>query len=239
MVPGTPPDGVLMIKSQMNACLIALAIAVGVPGLSAAATSQNTSPGQGTSAAPTGAESAVTDPSAKQISAFYAVLLDSMKRAKTVNVDGRYKMLAPVVDATFDFPTMTKMIIGPGWDSMSDTDHKALIAAFRRMTIANYARNFDGYSGEAFTVDPKVVERSGDKVVSSQMTAPGKAPIPFLYRMSKTPDGWKVIDVFLNGYVSEVATRRADFASTLKSGGAKALVDKINALTDKILATGN
>jgi phospholipid transport system substrate-binding protein len=222
-----------MIKSQMNACLIALAIAVGAPGLSAAAT------GQDPATAPAATDSAVTDPGAKQISAFYAALLDSMKHAKTVDVNGRYKMLAPVIDATFDLPTMTKMIIGPGWDGMSDADHQALIAAFRRMTIANYARNFDGYSGEAFTVDPKVVERSGDKVVSSQMTAPGRPSIPFLYRMTKTPGGWKVIDVFLNGYVSEVATRRADFASTLKAGGAKALVEKINALSARALAPGN
>lgn len=228
-----------MIRSQINACVIALAVAVGAPGLAAAATGQGTPPGQATSATPAGTESAITDPGARQISAFYVALLASMKQAKTTNVDGRYKMLAPIVDATFDFPTMTKIIIGSGWDAMSDADHQALTAAFRRMTIANYARNFDGYSGEAFTVDPKVMERAGDKVVSSQMTAPGRPPIPFLYRMTKAPGGWKVIDIFLNGYVSEVATRRADFASTLKAGGAKALVEKINALSDKALAPGN
>ncbi len=220
-----------MRKPQIRACLLALAIAAGLPGLAAAA-------GQAAPPAPAAPDSAVTDPGAKQISAFYAALLDSMKHAKTVDVNGRYKMLASVIDATFDFPTMTKMIIGPEWDGMADADHQALIAAFRRMTIANYARNFDGYSGEAFKVDPKVAERAGDKVVSSQMTAPGRPPIPFLYRMTKTPGGWKVIDIFLNGYVSEVATRRADFASTLKSGGAKALVEKINALSDKALAAG-
>ena len=224
-----------MIKSPLSACLTALALAAGVSGLSAAVPAL----GAPATATPPAAESVVPDPGAKQIGAFYAVLLDSMKHAKTVDVNGRYKMLAPVVDATFDFSTMTKMTVGPDWDTMSDADRKSLTAAFRRMTIANYASNFDGYSGENFVVDPKVQERAGDKIVSSQMTAPGKAPIPFVYRMTKTPLGWKVIDVFLNGYVSEVATRRADFASTLKAGGASALTAKLNALTDKTLAPGN
>ena len=53
------------------------------------------------------------------------------------------------------------------------------------MTIADYAHNFDGYSGEASSVDPKVQERSGDKIVSTKMTAPGKAAIPFVYRMDR------------------------------------------------------
>jgi phospholipid transport system substrate-binding protein len=49
---------------------------------------------------------------------------------------------------------------------------------------------------------------------------------------------WKVVDVFLNGYVSELATRRADFASTVAAGGAPALVAKINALADGLLKQG-
>ena len=53
--------------------------------------------------------------------------------------------------------------------------------------------------------------------------------------MDNVAGRWKIVDIFLNGYVSEVATRRADFASTLKSGGARALAAKLNALTEKTL----
>ena len=117
---------------------------------------------------------------------------------------------------------------------MAAGDRQSIIAAFRRFTIANYARNFDGYSGEQFVTNPQVQERGADKIVSTQMTAPGKAPIPFVYKMDNSR-GWKINDVFVNGYVSEVATRRSDFASTLRSGGASALVQKLNALSDNLL----
>jgi phospholipid transport system substrate-binding protein len=41
--------------------------------------------------------------------------------------------------------------------------------------------------------------------------------------------------VFLEGYVSVLATRRSDFASTLSSGGAPALIARINQLSDNLL----
>lgn len=185
------------------------------------------------SAAPA-AQTAASDPAAKQIEAFHGALLDTMKQAKELGVQGRYKKLEPAVDAVFDFPAMTQTIVGPSWTSMSAGDRTKIIDAFRRMTIANYAKNFDGYSGEQFVTNPQVQERGGDKIVSTQMTSPGKPPIPFVYKMDNS-HGWKIADIFLNGYVSEVATRRADFASTLKSGGASALVEKLNALTDNLL----
>ena len=181
---------------------------------------------------------ASSDPAARQVDAFHAALLDTMKRAKELGVQGRYNRLQPAVDSAFDFATMTQAIVGPGWASMSAADRKSVIDAFRRLTIANYAKNFDGYGGEQFVTSPQVQTRGGDKIVSTQMTAPGKAPIPFIYRLDDSHGGWKIDDIYLNGFVSEVATRRSDFASTLKSGGAPALVQKLNALSDTMLKGG-
>ncbi len=220
-------DAKSMIKILFRACATAVLLAAmgaAEPALAQADQSPAAS-----------AHAAQLDPAAKQIQDFYGALSDSMKHAKALGVSGRYEKLAPAAAAAFDFPTMTKMTVGPDWESMSQADQSALTSAFRRLTVADYARNFDGYNGEEFVVDSKVQERDGDKIVSSKMTAPGKDPIPFVYRMQKTADGWQIIDVYLNGYVSEVATRRADFASTLKSGGASALVKKLDVLTDNIL----
>ena len=117
---------------------------------------------------------------------------------------------------------------------MSAPDRKTVMDAFRRNTIASYAKNFDGYNGEQF-VTGGVQPRAGEKIVSTQLTSPGKTPVPFLYRMDDAHGGWKVDDVLLNGYVSEVATKRSDFAATLKSGGAAALAQKLNAVSDNLL----
>ena len=107
------------------------------------------------------------DPAAASLQNFYDVLTASMKAGGTAK--SRYDRLKPAVDQDFDLPGMTALSVGPTWASISPADQKALTDAFERMTIANYARNFDSYSGEKFTVDPAVVVRGSDKLVKSSL----------------------------------------------------------------------
>jgi phospholipid transport system substrate-binding protein len=182
------------------------------------------------------APAAASDP-VKTVEAFDTALLDSMKHAKELGIQGRYNQLAPAVDAAFDLPAMTQAVVGPDWANMSAADRKAIVDAFRRTTIAGYARNFDGYNGEQFVTSPQVQDRGGEKIVSTQMTRPGKAPVPFVYKLDNH-GGWKIDDVYANGFVSQVATKRSEYAATLKSGGPTALAQKLNALADATLKGG-
>jgi len=179
---------------------------------------------------------AASDPAAHKIENFYATLVDTMKRGPSLGMKGRYQALAPAVDATFDIPTMTKFVVGPSWSSMSESDRKQLTEAFRRMTIADYANNFDSYDGERFDVDPNVQTKGGDLFVQTNLIPKADKPVPFIYRMRNVGGDWKAIDIYLNGYVDQLTTKRSDFASTLSSGGAPALVRKLNSLADTALA---
>jgi len=180
------------------------------------------------------ADEPASDPAAKQIQTFYDALLDNMKRGKQESLTGRYNKLKPVIEQTFDLPLMTSLAVGPTWASIPAADQQALIAAFGRMTVSNYAKNFDTFSGEKFVIDPTVQVHGTDKVVMSKLVTSGQT-VPFNYRMRQSSGTWKVIDIYLNGFVSELATRRSDFGSTLSSGGAQALVKKINDLADNAM----
>jgi phospholipid transport system substrate-binding protein len=184
------------------------------------------------------ADPVITDPAAKQVDTFHTALLDVMKRGPQLGMMGRYHALEPAIDTAFDFQVMLPFIVGPSWSSMSDADHKSLITAFRRLTLANYASNFDNYDGQRFTIDPGVIQRGSDRIVQTTLIPKGEKPVPLLYRMRQEGDPWKVIDIFLEGYVSELATRRSDFSATVASGGAPALIKKMNDLADSILAGG-
>jgi len=180
---------------------------------------------------------AANDPAAQQISRFYDALLASMKQGRSIGVQGRYRKLEPVVEQTFDLPDMARLAVGPTWSTISTQDQQALIRAFGRMTIANYAKNFDSFSGEQFVIDPNVQTHGEDKLVNTKLVS-GKSTTPFIYRMRQAGGSWKVIDVLLNGYVSELATRRADYATTISTGGAAALTTKVNSVADKLLNGG-
>ena len=173
------------------------------------------------------------DPAAAAVQNFYDALVASMKSGGTAK--SRYEKLKPAVEQSFDLPGMTALSVGPGWSSMTPADQKALIDAFERMTIANYARNFDSYSGEKFTVDPTVVDRNSDKLVKSTLKPSNGDSIPFNYRLHQAGGSWKIVDIYLNGNISQLAQKRSDFGATLQASGPEGLAKKINALADQTL----
>lgn len=175
-----------------------------------------------------------TDAAVAPVQSFYDTLLASMKQGKQLGVKGRYEKLKPVIEQSFDLPGMTRLSVGPAWDKMPEADQKALTAALSRYTIASYASNFKSFDGEKFVVDPTPTVRGADKVVTSKLIA-GKDTIPFNYRMRQVGSNWKIIDIFLNGYVSQIAKQRSDFAATVQSGGAAALEKKLDTLADGLM----
>jgi len=175
------------------------------------------------------------DPAAKQIVAFHEALLDSMKQAKQLGVTGRYNKLKPVIERTFDLSTMTSEAVGASFGSLSSSDQHALVEAFERMTVASYAHNFDGYSGERFSMDPNVPVRGDHKLVQTTLVVPNDKPHAFNYVLHPVGGTWKVIDILLEGYVSQAATKRSDFSATVARGGAKALVARLNTISDGLL----
>lgn len=173
------------------------------------------------------------DPAAATVQGFYDALISSMKSGGTTK--SRYDKLRPAIEKAFDLPGMTALSVGPSWPSASPADQKALIDAFERMTVANYAHNFDSFSGEKFTVDPAVIERGNDKLVKSTLKPASGDAIPFNYRLHQVDGGWKIVDIYLNGNISQLAQKRSDFGATLQASGPQGLAKKINALADQTL----
>jgi phospholipid transport system substrate-binding protein len=180
--------------------------------------------------APAQAQSA--DPAVAQVQGFYDALLAMMKSGGTAK--SRYEKLKPAVEKAFDLPAMTATAVGPTFATMSAADQKALIDAFTRMTVANYAKNFDSFSGEKFAVEPASIARGSDHFVKSSLNT-GKETIAFNYRTHQAGSDWKITDIYLAGNISQMAQKRSDFAATLASGGPQGLAKRMNALTDQML----
>jgi phospholipid transport system substrate-binding protein len=160
----------------------------------------------------------------KVIEELYAVILDCMKNAEKLGFKGRRERLAPAIEKAYNLPLMARLSVGPDWQKLSPDEQKRLTEGFKDLTISTYAGRFDGFSGEKFEVEPAVQDaQGGNKVVQSRIiTSKGEA-IQLNYLM-RPANGWQIIDVFLKGTVSELATRRSEFSSVLRRDGAEALV---------------
>jgi phospholipid transport system substrate-binding protein len=171
------------------------------------------------------------------VEAFYAVLLDVMKQATSLGFEGRYRRLQPAIEAAFNLPLMIRLAVGPQWNSLTPTQQTRLLEVFRRFTVATYASRFDGYDGERFEVRGEAPAPAGGTMVETRLV-PTKGDIVDLnYLLRQGDAGWQIIDVFLSGTISELATRRAEFTSVLGRDGADGLVklleSKVAALTPR------
>jgi phospholipid transport system substrate-binding protein len=166
------------------------------------------------------------------IRSFYATLLGVMKEGQKLGFDGRRDRLIPALRQTYDFPLMTRLMVGPSWDQLGHDQQTKIVDAFSAFSIATYANRFDDYSGESFTVDdaPQPIA-NGDVVVKTQLIKNDGSKVELDYLMHKDGSTSKVIDVYLSGTVSELAVRRSEFSSVMQRGGAAALVDLLRRKT--------
>ena len=169
------------------------------------------------------------------IRAFYAVLLDVMQHAAELRVQGRYDKLAPAIAAAFDLAAMTRIAVGAQWSSFPPEIRTALVDGFTRMTIATYAARFDGFSGERFDIDPVIETRTAGRVVHTRLIKSNGDPVALNYLMRASEGRWKAVDVYLSGTISELATRRSEFAAILDAGGPKALIESLRQQADKLM----
>lgn len=150
-------------------------------------------------------------------------LLDVMKAADELGYQGRYQQLAPVLEASYDFPFMARIATGTSWRDMSVEQQEELVALFKEMSIANYAARFDGYGGERFEVLGQAEGPRDAVVVESRLVRPDDPPVGLNYVMREQDGAWRIVDVLLDGKFSELARQKAEFAAVLRNGGVAGL----------------
>jgi phospholipid transport system substrate-binding protein len=174
-------------------------------------------------------------PAARRIEGYYQQLMPTLRQAGNLSVRERDRRFTPAITSTFDIPTMTRLATGPAWRSFSGAQQAAVREAFARFLVADYAHQVTDYSGESFVVDPQTSaeSRGGGEIVRTKLLQPGGRTVQINYLVR----GGRVIDVYLNGTVSDLATRRDEFASILAGGGgADALVKTLRERTASLLA---
>ena len=162
---------------------------------------------------------------------FYGVLLGNMQQGRMLGESGRYAKLAPVVDRTFDIPTMTRLAIGPAWSTLSPTQQQQLVGAFAHYVAATYADQFDSYSGEQLQVTGER-PNGADLLVQTRIVKSNGESTRLDYLMRQDQGSWRISDVYLDGTISQLAVHRSEFHSVLQREGVDGLVMALNRKVD-------
>ncbi len=176
------------------------------------------------------AMAATGDPGASAVvKGFYAALTSVMKQGSELGFSGREKKLEPVIKSSFNMPLMTRFAVGPTWAKATPQEQQQLISAFSDFSVATYANRFAKYDGEQFEVLGQKPASGGGMIVDTKLTpGDGAAPVMLNYLMRQDDKGtWRIVDVFLDGSISELATRRSEFNSIVERDGIPALVNEL------------
>lgn len=214
-VPTAYASGKRVARAALAACGIALlAVTAGAPARPALAAAE--------------APSHAAATPAQVVGAFYGTLLQAMKDGANLGYQGRYDALAPAMAKAFDFTTMTRIAIGPRWSTLQPEQQASLVDAFRRFSIATYASDFDQYSGQKFEIVKAGEPAPQGIIVSTVMEQAQDKPIKFNYLLHRTAGGWRIIDIYLEGTISQLAVRRSEFTSILARSGPDGLASDLN-----------
>lgn len=162
-----------------------------------------------------------------RIQAFYDILLECMKRGDVLGFEGRYELVKPVLNETFDVATMCRIAVGPDWTTMSGEEKGALLQTFDRYIITTYAARFRSFNNQRFEVG-EAKPASDDRVlVETRLVRSNGEPVALNYLFRMTENNWRVIDIYLAGSISQMAQLRSEFAQSLRQGGSAALISSL------------
>ena len=157
-------------------------------------------------------------------------VLAAIKSDKALQAGDRQKALALAeqkVLPLIDFGEATRLAVGRAWSNATPEQQKRLVDEFRAMLVRIYSNAIDVYRGQTMKVMPvRLAPGATETVVRNQYVRQGQSPVAVEYAMRKTPEGWKIYDITVEG-VSLVLTYRAEFENITRTSGVDGLIKRL------------
>lgn len=169
--------------------------------------------------------------------AFNGELIELLRASDSLDHAGRVDRLSPALSGNFDLDFMAAKVLGRRWKALSPEEQARWREGFTQLMTANYAGRFVGWADQSFTTLDEQEAGHGTVLVRTRLHVPGEEEdVALDYRLREVDGSWRIIDVFLNGTVSELALRRSEYSSVLKRDGFEALIASVQRKRDELAA---
>ena len=152
-------------------------------------------------------------------------LLMAMHGGAQLGLKGREEMLAPVIESSFDFESICRIVTGRYWKSASDDQKTRFTSAFKKLSVATYASNFSSFSGEKFHTESSAADHEALIIRTTLGTSDGE-PVPLNYLLRQANGQWRIMNVVAQG-VSDLSLKRADYTAVIKTEGFDSLINRL------------
>ena len=156
----------------------------------------------------------------------HATLLEVMKNADKLGYQGRYALIAPVVESSFDTPLIAQVVLSRYWKELGPEQQKQFVELFTHLSAATYASRFDSFTDEAFKTMGVEQMKKERLLVKTELIRKNDDPVKLEYLVQQNGENWYIISVIADG-VNDLALKRAEYATIINDKGFDNLVAEI------------
>lgn len=127
----------------------------------------------------------------------------------------------------FDIETSARAVLGLHWRSATPDQRKRFVDAFYHSLLTNYGAALVEFTADKLKIYPTNVDPSTDRAtVRTEVRTDSGDRTAVNYQMRKTPQGWKCIDVVIEG-ISYVKSYHDDFDAQIDQQGLDAVIGRL------------
>lgn len=137
-----------------------------------------------------------------------------------LNQAGRAHAFRQLLRQGFDFPAVSKFVLGRHWRRANAAEREEFVQLFEDYIVATYSRRLGSSSHAALAIVGQRSDGADGALVQSQISRE-KGPVILLdWRLRRRADGWRVVDIMVEG-VSLALAQRSEFSSVIRTSGGK------------------
>jgi phospholipid transport system substrate-binding protein len=128
---------------------------------------------------------------------------------------------------SFDVETSARAVLGLHWRSATPEQRKRFVDAFYHSLLTNYGAALVDFTADKLKIYPTNVDPSADRAtVRTEIKRDSGDRVPVNYVMRKTPQGWKAVDVQIEG-ISYVKSYHDDFGAQIDQQGLDGVISRL------------
>jgi phospholipid transport system substrate-binding protein len=136
----------------------------------------------------------------------------------------------------FDIPAIARFTAARFWKAATPDEQTKFLAAFEDVIVYTWARRFSEYNGQTLSVQSSVPDGENGALVTSTINSKDTRPIAVAWRLRKRPEGWRIVDISVEG-VSMAQSYRQEYASIVsQQGGFSGLVTQLQSQASNLAA---
>ena len=127
----------------------------------------------------------------------------------------------------FDVETSARAVLGLHWRSATPEQRKRFVDAFERSLLNNYGAALVEFTADKLKIYPTSVDPGAERAtVRTEVKRDAGDRVGVNFQMRKTPQGWKAIDVVIDG-ISYVKSYHDDFGAQIDQQGLDAVISRL------------